>query len=153
MKPEYAAFLDVLIEEQRQYYHASDRASVTRSQVVRAKCQSFTKRFVERFPHLTRIAGFYGAPEDVWLNDPDEQCYRTEHFWCVDVNGTIVDPTVEQFIRKDMAYTVLDPLKHKIQIGRCIECGEYIYGLRSEGNKCICSPECQKSAEIYYNSI
>lgn len=147
MKPEYSAYLEELIEKELQHYHPTDRPNVTRPMVLRAKCQSFTVKFVEKFPHLQRVAGFYGNPDvDV------ENMQATEHFWCVDTDGSIVDPTAEQF-RPGGSYTVFDPDVHRIQIGRCMECGDYIYGLRKEGPKSACSADCLERLTAYYNSI
>lgn len=142
-----------MMEKKRRQYHPSDQPLVTRAELARAECNSWTMRFVEKFPHLKRVAGFYGAPEDVWLNDPDEEIYRTEHWWCVDTDGTIVDPTAEQFMHGDFVYTPFDEAKHRIKIGRCMECGDDIFGLKAEGPKSACSEECTERLTEYYNSI
>lgn len=132
MKPEYAAFLDQLIEEKRA--KCVNGGELTRLDLVYAECQFFTKRFVERFPHLRRVPGFYMG---------------VEHWWCVDTDGMIVDPTAEQF-PKGGDYKEFNPEADVVRIGRCMNCGDHIYGLVSDGPKCICSEECAKAMDSGY---
>lgn len=132
MKPEYEAYLYELIETKRREYPNDP----TDRQVLRARCSEFTKLFVEKFPHLKRVSGFYGEydPEGVGLNE--------EHWWCVDTDGSIVDPTVKQFTYVQSIYTEYNEDLHQVRLGRCMNCGEDIFGKISEGHKCICSDEC-----------
>jgi hypothetical protein len=148
MKQEYEELLNELCEKKRQQYHESQRAELTRRELCRAECVTFTKRFVERFPHLKRVAGFYGSAE------PNvEFMNATEHWWCVEPDGTIVDPTFEQFRPGDYVYTVFDKTKHVVRLGRCMECGDEIYGLLDAKSSSVCSAECSDRLNAYYNSI
>src|ERR1035437_1692819 len=83
VKPEYEGFKTQLVEQVRASYHESQRDDTTPRDLVRARCDEFTQGFVEKFPHLKRVAGFVGG---------------NEHWWCVDLDGTVVDPTAEQFV-------------------------------------------------------
>lgn len=80
-------------------------------------------------------------------------CNGTEHFWCVDKEGRIIDPTAEQF-HGPREYRELDPEKDEIQVGRCPNCGWEIYAtknqaLRGEVRTDICSEECAESYTTY----
>src|ERR1035437_1476152 len=125
MKPEYADFLTQLIEHERGCYHESQRDSLTPRDLVRARCGEFTQEFVEKFPHLKRVAGFVGG---------------IEHWWCVDIDGAIVDPTAEQF-HGEPEYVPYIAAEHEVRLGRCMNCGDEIYGLSSGGPQCMRSEE------------
>lgn len=145
MRPEYEEFLTELCETKRMQYTESCRDDLTRADLVRAACNDFTKKFVTKFPHLKRVGGFYCQSQNAKRERPG-----TEHRWCVDVDGTVVDPTEEQFSIKGV-HVPLDEMFHIIQIGRCMNCGEYIYGLKKDGPKSCCSDECATQLEDYYN--
>lgn len=132
MKPEYEHYLAELIQNDRTR-HNDNR---TDEQVLRAKCMDYTAKFVKKFPHLKRVPGFYGGylEEDIGFN--------TEHWWCVDIDGTIVDPTVKQFLTWTGPYIPFDDLLHQVKIGRCMICGDDIYGRMSDGHSDCCSEAC-----------
>jgi hypothetical protein len=66
----------------------------------RGKCKEICEALIEKDPTLTLVRGHYLEP--FWNTDE-------EHFWCVDKNGKIVDPTVEQFPSKGLGiYTPFD---------------------------------------------
>jgi hypothetical protein len=143
MKLEYEEFLTELCEKKRRQYAPSCQERLTRADLVRAECNQFTREFVMKFPHLTRVPGFYGRV----IGD----YHGTEHWWCVEPDGTIVDPTAAQF-QPGHTYTPLDENKHTIKIGRCMNCGDDIFGLKAQGPKSICSKECEHALEDYYES-
>lgn len=143
MKQEYQAYLAELLEEKRASY--VNGSELTAQELVYAACNSFTTKFVKKFPHLKRQAGFYGSGRVA--GSPG-----SEHWWCVDVDGTIVDPTAAQFLPGGV-YTPLDPSKHDVKLGRCMNCGADIYGKISDGSKCVCSQDCADALENYYNGL
>lgn len=136
MKPEYAAYRDELMEAWRKRHVNADNPQLTRQVLCRGMCNSWTLKFVEKFPHLKRVAGFACNPK----NQDDSLTPGTEHWWCVDTDGTIVDPTAEQFI-VDVKYIELDRVRHHVKIGRCIICGWDIYGTVDKGPRSICDEE------------
>lgn len=146
MKPEYAAYLDELIEAKRMHYAEGHRDTLDRATILYAECSNFTKKFVQRFPHLKRVAGFYCVEDDL---NAVEMLPGTEHWWCVDVDGTIVDPTAEQFSQPG-PYVPLDEKVHFVRVGRCHNCGIDIYGLLSEAPQSVCSDECRDALTEAY---
>jgi hypothetical protein len=49
-------------------------------------CQFAATKMAKQFPELRLARGWYGTPQR-----------KSAHWWCVAVDGTIVDPTGEQF--------------------------------------------------------
>lgn len=137
MKPEYLAFRNELVEARAKQYVGSPPPLAA---IVRSQCEHFSKKLAERFPHLTVQRGFYNG---------------AEHWWCVEPDGEIVDPTIEQFgveVGDSSHYKVFDPLKDEIYLGCCMNCSEEIYGLIERGRQEICSEECARSFERYLNN-
>lgn len=98
---------------------------------VVAKCQYAISEMAEVFPELTPVAGWYG---------------ETEHWWLVDPNGEIIDPTVSQF-PFPQHYKVFSA-GDKVRVGKCMDCGSDIYEkVQSlDGNrKSFCSSNCEIS--------
>lgn len=134
MKEEYAKFLDELIEERKKVFSYTD---VSRQTVVQYQCDTFTQKFVDRFPHLRRQSGFVGS---------------TEHWWCIDEDDSIVDPTAEQFRTYPiLTYEEFDPLKHEVYLGKCPNCGDSRYGLVGQENQFrgFCDDECHEDYAKY----
>lgn len=79
-------------------------------------CEFVSRRMVEQFPDL-RLARGHFAP---W----GEQ-RRYPHWWCVAVDGTVVDPTAAQFDGVGPG----DYVEHggPEPTGKCLHCGEYTY--------------------------
>ncbi len=76
MKLEYEKYKQELIAKKRLTF-GNFRDQVPTAIVVRAECRNFCDKFIKKFPYLTLQIGFY---------------HNAEHVWCVDVDGTIVDP-------------------------------------------------------------
>lgn len=136
MKPEYEAFKKTLIAEQRK--RILNQEELSDRDILRGQCRLFSTTFQIKFPHLRLERGFYNYGG-----------YNCEHIWCVDVDGTIVDPTVEQFLLTNGTYKVFDPKKDQILIGKCCNCGIEIYGLEEEGPRQICSEVCERDYTAY----
>ena len=93
------------------------------------ECKSVTKMMVKEFPELKRVRGYYFC-----------LCWgQRMHWWCVETDGNIIDPTKEQFPTKGTCR--YEPLKEgdPISIGKCVNCGEYCYK-----NRYFCSDKCRK---------
>lgn len=54
---------------------------------LRGRCRELAEALVDRRPELRLVRGWYGDPD--WGD--------CEHWWCEEPDGTVVDPTVEQF--------------------------------------------------------
>lgn len=54
---------------------------------LRGKCKQYAQRVCESDPTLTLVRGWYHDP--IWGSQ--------EHWWATKPDGTIVDPTAEQF--------------------------------------------------------
>lgn len=134
MKPQYEQFTQELIAERRarlSYW----RHVPTDAEAVALQCDGFTERFVERFPELVRVPGFRNG---------------LEHWWCVEPDGTIVDPTEAQFLScgdPDVEYSPMSAGKYPYRMGRCPEWGEYIYSDSKveQGLGGFCSDRCRRS--------
>jgi hypothetical protein len=103
---------------------------------VRGKCASATKAMVEAFPELRRAAGFVHC---TWG--------REEHWWCVAPDGSVVDPTVEQFeaVARYEELDLSDPkTRSKVPTGRCLNCGGAVYAFAT-----FCDEDCERDTEAY----
>lgn len=90
-------------------------------------CRETTEKMNQVFPELRRVRGFYNC--FVWG--------KREHWWLVDPEGNIVDPTVAQFPSKGTGeYIELDETEEE-PTGKCINCGGYTYH-----QNCFCSDAC-----------
>lgn len=91
------------------------------SRFVRGKCADATEQMVVAFPELRRACGFVFV-----------QWGRDQHWWCVTPDGTIVDPTAEQFgpcgVCDYEELDLSDPATlARIPTGKCMECGDPAY--------------------------
>lgn len=82
-------------------------------------CAKATKEFLSTFPELKRVRGHV---ESVLSTK------QLPHWWCVDSDGEIVDPTAKQFgyISK---YIEWDETQDE-PTGKCPNCGELCYDYR-----------------------
>lgn len=92
-------------------------------------CKEMTEAMVAAFPELRRVRGHY----EPWRGG------RFPHWWCLDVDGLVIDPTVIQFVHLGPASYVehvgLEP------VGKCLNCGDYVPA-KSEGGIDCCSKAC-----------
>jgi|AMWB02.1.fsa_nt_gi hypothetical protein len=89
------------------------------------KCATATLEMVSAFPELTRIRGH------VWLCGG----YERPHWWCIDKNGDVVDPTASQF----NGIVMYEPWDESLPepTGVCANCGGYTYN-----HATCCSDKC-----------
>lgn len=112
-----------------------------KNRFVRGKCAEATTEMVAAFPELRRAAGFAHV---TWGRD--------QHWWCVAPDGTIVDPTKEQFeFGVVLQYEELDlddpETRSRVPTGVCPNCGDECYNGDS-----LCSKKCEVSYLAYLNS-
>lgn len=121
---------------------------VSKQRVIRGACGRAVNEMVEAFPELKCVAGWAVF---AWG--------RSEHFWCVAPDGSIVDPTVSQFSGKLLRYQEFQA-GDEVRVGRCMNCGDGIYARverlddRSDARS-VCSPECAGAleAEMSYEAF
>lgn len=110
MRPEHSAWIDE---------HVSGNCY--------GHCAEVTAAMAEAFPELTRVRGHYYCV--AWG--------ERAHWWLVDTDGTIVDPTAEQFPSHGNGH--YEPWKEGAPepTGKCANCGELVYT-----GDTVCSENC-----------
>lgn len=105
------------------------------SEAPRTKCAEWTLAMVAAFPELKRVRGHIELSNG-----------KPAHWWCETPDGEIVDPTVAQFDGS----IVLQYLPHEDgapePVGKCLNCGEYVYAPR----RSACSETCDRELQEYY---
>ena len=106
----------------------------TNYMTYRGKCKEYTEAFVKTHPNYRIVRGHYICP--YW----GEQ----EHWWTVDEDGYVFDPTLLQFPSKGSGkYVEFGGILH------CAECGKEMHEddktVIFHGNYCFCSPKCARS--------
>ena len=100
---------------------------------TRGLCGIATEQMVKTFPDLKRVRGHV---QDALITKP------IEHWWCIDYEGNIIDPTASQFnfiISYDERNESLPE-----PTGECPNCGEYCYN-----NHFCCCKKCEKEYAAY----
>lgn len=104
---------------------------------VLGKCKDAAKEMASAFPELTVTRGHV-------------QCSwgKRGHWWLLDPEGTIVDPTASQF-PDIFEYEQWQP-GDTVRVGKCMECGDEIWApvfeLDSEPpQQSICSSACEEA--------
>jgi hypothetical protein len=87
-------------------------------ELAAGQCQKASHRMVEAFPELALVRGH------AFVGNRDRP-----HWWCRTPDGKYVDPTAHQWEYAIAAYTPL-PLDHEDPVGKCIECGCWLYKSR-----------------------
>lgn len=103
--------------------HADDYAR------YRGKCKEMSEALVDADPALTLVRGHYMCP--MWGEQP--------HWWAKAADGTIIDPTKDQFPSRGIGeYVEFDG-----EIA-CANCGKSVREEEAdiEGNYAFCSYEC-----------
>ena len=98
----------------------------------RGKCVEMTALMADAFPELRRVRGHYLCPIEG----------RRPHWWMVAPDGSIVDPTLEQFPSLGQGdyieYVGPEPK------GQCLNCGELLFDGAAVSGFCnaTCAFEC-----------
>lgn len=96
------------------------------------ECHHYAQKMAAAFPELTYVQGYYYCP--LWG--------ERMHGWCIDPDNNVVDPTASQFPSKGNGY--YDIVKEEdAPIGKCMECGNYIY--TGSYSSMFCCPECESA--------
>lgn len=98
---------------------------------LRGKCKELSEKLVAANPDLTLVRGHYLCP--FWGEQP--------HWWTVDSNGVIHDPTKDQFPSKGKGH--YEPFNGMCT---CAECGKEVpeaeATIGGNGHYAFCSNEC-----------
>jgi len=101
------------------------------------KCVEVSQLMQEAFPELTRVKGHVRTIEDLSIMQP--------HWWLTDPEGNILDPTARQW------QCIMEYIPYKegdlIPVGRCMNCGNQIFGRNKVSHVNHCSDECLKVLE------
>lgn len=103
--------------------------SETDYEKYRGKCRAMSEALVVQDPTLTLVRGYYYCP--FWG--------KQGHWWVKKPDGTIIDPTKDQFPSKGRAeYEEFDGKLN------CSECGKEMTEEEADidGNYCFCSYTC-----------
>lgn len=102
---------------------------------IEGKCAEVTNLMMMKFPELKRIRGHIKCVVDNNLHS---------HWWLIDKNNNIIDPTEKQFI------IITEYLPHDESApeptGKCPNCGNYCYDYKH-----ICSDKCAHEYGEYLN--
>lgn len=96
------------------------------------QCKEVTEQMAAAFPELRRVRGHYVCPSD----GPQT------HWWMVTPDGTVLDPTKEQFASKGQG--AYEPHEGPEPTGTCLNCGGLVYGETS-----FCNSNCTKEFASY----
>lgn len=96
----------------------------------RGKCREMSEEACNLDPALTLVRGHYFCP--IWGSDEP-------HWWCVRADGTIHDPTKDQFPSKGLG--IYTPFNGFVT---CSNCGKELKeeNAQFESNYCFCSDAC-----------
>ncbi len=73
----------------------------------RGKCKEFCEELIKNDPSLTLVRGHY----DCW------SWGMQAHWWCVDKEGKIIDPTVDQFLKPHVGEYI--PFNGMVECEQC----------------------------------
>lgn len=104
-------------------------------------CANVTRAMSKAFPELTRTRGHYICP--IWG--------RRQHWWMVDVDGLVVDPTVLQFPSRGLGE--YEPWIEGAEepVGKCMVCGSLSFPSKG-GDDASCSEACRTKLEQEYGA-
>ena len=122
---------NVLIEEMLTFQRRSNMLTYEENYLkYRGKCEEMSKELCDNDPSLELVRGHYWCPID-GIEHP--------HWWCVNVEGEIVDPTKLQF--RSMGEGIYVPFNGIVE---CAECGTKMLEDEANyhGNYAFCSSLC-----------
>lgn len=100
-------------------------------------CDEFTRLMVVAFPELQRVRGHYMCP--VWG--------MRAHWWLIDDDGCLVDPTAEQFPSLGTGTYIAWEESQAEPTGVCPNCSGYCFN-----NDTCCSDKCGREYVAYCSS-
>lgn len=100
------------------------------------KCAEITLQKQKQHPELKRIRGHYDCP--IWG--------KRKHWWLIDIDGKIIDPTKAQFPSKGIGKYIPWIEGSPEPTGKCLECGDYTFNSQH-----FCSSECERKTLWAYN--
>jgi hypothetical protein len=113
----------------------------------RGACESLSSLMAQEFPELRQTAGYYY-----------DSCWGPQqHWWCVAPDGTVVDPTSEQFPSKGRG-TYEELSEDDRPVGCCMDCGSDVFRkyvnddddlVPNPSAPSFCCPECEKATRRY----
>lgn len=121
------------------YQEWIDQYAVDQKHQLLGKCRQASLAMQQAFPELRTVRGHV---ETNWG--------RRAHWWLVDAEDNIVDPTVLQF---DVIFSY-DPWEpgDEVCVGKCMECGEHIWkstdNLDNVRKETFCSEDCCTSFTV-----
>lgn len=118
---------------------------IASNKFIAGLCASVTQDMCKEFSELKRIPGHV-----IWADGSSR-----EHWWCEDQFGNIIDPTASQWPLLPAEYVAWKP-GNEVCIGRCMECGDYIYAAPNSldgARKEICSDKCYNAYANYLNWV
>lgn len=96
------------------------------------QCKRLSEEMVEAFTDLRLVKGHVHCPEP-WG--------KRGHWWLVDRDGVIVDPTRGQFTHGVLRYEEYEE-GQPVRLGVCMDCGTAIWGLPGP-RPTFCSKACE----------
>ncbi len=93
------------------------------------KCAEITLAMCKAFPELKRVRGHYY--DFVWA--------ERAHWWCVDPNGIVIDPTAAQFPSKGLGFYDEHVKGDPEPTGKCMNCGAYCFN-----EQLFCCDQCER---------
>ncbi len=117
------SFKHVALEPATAYAAWIAKAIAPEPHRVRGHCRMATGAMIEAFHELRQVRGYYLCPH--W----GEQ----QHWWCVALDGSVVDPTAHQFPSKGQGlYREL--AGDELPVGKCMDCGSDTFSYEVDGN-------------------
>ena len=101
------------------------------------RCAEITATMAAERPDLRRVRGIYVCP--IWG--------RREHWWLVDAENSIVDPTASQFPSGGLGEYEEHIEGTPEPSGLCLDCRSYVYGGRT-----FCCEACAASTRAFMES-
>jgi hypothetical protein len=98
-------------------------------------CKEITMEMNKVFPELKLVRGHYYCLS--WG--------EREHWWLVDKDNNIIDPTAKQFPSKGRGEYIEWDKNQEEPIGICLNCGNHVYKDTYFGSSQICSKNCEIS--------
>lgn len=101
------------------------------------RCKEVSTEMKQAFPELIIVRGLVSIVES---------SKTFQHQWLIAPDGTIIDPTANQWIRIIEYIPIDESDPRNIPTGRCMNCGEWCFGRYD-----TCSEKCETEVFKYLN--